>query len=158
VDPPRHHAGRARQGLVSALELLAPATRERCGRYLQILELMYVIARSADPWKDDASYRHQRFTLCRPAGRPAWSRFGVCGWHVSSECTDFPKRTSSVRRRRVIPLPSRQREMIRTMPLAAECTSQLPACKPNRPVSRLTWDSTGVPKGLRNEVYCSEGG
>ena len=43
--PKRDHAGRARQGLVSALELLAPATRERCGRYLQILELLYVIAR-----------------------------------------------------------------------------------------------------------------
>jgi hypothetical protein len=31
--------------LVSAAELLEPATRERCGRYLQILELLYVIAR-----------------------------------------------------------------------------------------------------------------
>ena len=97
----------------------------------------------------------------RYAGQPVVRRGRALACAVgvySSECTDFAKRSSSVRRRRVIPLPSRQREMIRTMPFAAKCTSQLPACKPNRPVSRLTWDFTEVPKGLRNDVYCSEGG
>ena len=72
-------------------------------------------------WKDDASYRHQRFTFCRPAARPAWPRFGVCDRRVPGERIDFAKRTS-VRRRRVIPLPVRQREATRTMPLSADCT------------------------------------
>ena len=45
LDHPRHDAGGPRHRLVSALELLAPAPRERCGRYLQIRKLMYVIAR-----------------------------------------------------------------------------------------------------------------
>ena len=59
-------------------------------------------------WKDDASYRHQPFTFCRPTGRPAWPRFGVCDRRVPGESIDFAKRTS-VRRRRVFPLPVAER-------------------------------------------------
>ena len=44
VDHPRHHARRARQGLVPAVELLAPRSR-LTSTCLQIRELMYVIAR-----------------------------------------------------------------------------------------------------------------
>jgi len=76
-------------------------------------------------WKDDASYRNQRFTFCRPAGHPARPRFGVCNWLEFIESIDFAKPTS-IRRRRVIPLPVRQREAIRTMPLSADSP---PACK-----------------------------